>query len=56
MLKKTFTKNFAAWMNPTNIALNTHSKDAAFNLKDLQDPQQSLPENVNIESLAWQRA
>ena len=56
MLKKTFTKHFVAWMNPTNIALNTHSKDPAFNLKDLQDPQQSLPENVSNESLAWQRA
>ena len=53
MLKKTFTKHFVAWINPTNIALNTHSKDPAFNLKD---PQQSLPENVNTESLAWQRA
>ena len=56
MLKKTSTKHFVAWMNPTKIALNTHSKDPAFNLKDLQDPQQSLPENVNTESLTWQRA
>ena len=56
MLKKTFTKHFVAWMNPTNVALNTHSKDPAFNLKDLQDPQQSLPENIDTESLAWQRA
>jgi len=56
MLKKTFTKHFVAWMNPTNVALNAHSKDPVFNLKLLQDLEQSLPDNVDTESLAWQRA
>ena len=55
VLKKIFVKHFSAWMNPTNVALNVHSKNPAFRIAHLQDPDQSLPESVDTEALALKR-
>ena len=34
VIEKNFLKRFHAWMNPTDVALNTHSKNPAYNLQD----------------------
>jgi len=52
---KTFTKCFVAWMNPTNMALNAHSKNPANDIKHRQDPAQSLSHSFNTEWLTWKR-
>ena len=57
VIRKIFLKHFNAWKNPTNAALNVHSKNPAYkvdHLKD-QDPDQSLLESVDMEALALKR-
>jgi len=41
-------------MNPIKVALNVYSK-TAYQVKHLADPDQTLPDNINIQQLAWKR-
>ena len=55
VIRKVFLKHFNAWMNPTNVTLNLHSKIPAYKIHHLKDPDQSLPERVDIAALALKR-
>ena len=52
---KVFTKHIFTWMNPTNLFINVHSKNPAFQLKNLRDVQQHLQDEVNTVQLTWKR-
>ena len=55
VIRKMFLKHFHAWMNPTNVALNIQFKILAYKIDHLKNPDQSLPESVDIEALALKR-
>ena len=55
-LKPVFVKHFCSWMNPINVTLNVHSKSSAFQAKQVKDPVQQLPGDVDTKQLAWKRA
>jgi len=54
-LKKVFIKHFCSWMNPVNVTLNVFSKNPAYQVKHLEDPQQNLSDEVDTQQLAWKR-
>lgn len=55
VVKPIFLKHFIAWMNPTNVALNTHAKQPAFHIKHLQDIHQILPVETDTRIHGWRR-
>ena len=55
VIRKMFPQHFHAWMNPTNVALNIQFKILAYKIDHLKNPDQSLPESVDIEALALKR-
>ena len=44
--KKCFQTHATAWLNPTNVALSTHSANAPFTVNDLCNPEQALPKTI----------